>query len=101
MGAAGITLWPMTAISLKLPEVLLREVEEEAAARGVPKSAVIRDCIERTLRKGKRAKRMVSCLDLTADLVGSQAGPPDASTNRRYLDEAILTDRGRGRKNRR
>ena len=91
----------MTAISLKLPETLLRQVEQEAAARGVPKSAVIRDCIERTLRRGKSAKRLVSCLDLAADLVGSQPGSPDASTNRRYLEEAILTDRARGRKNRR
>jgi hypothetical protein len=34
----------MTTFSLKLPEVLLREVEQEAAPRGVAKSAIIRDC---------------------------------------------------------
>jgi len=45
----------MRTVSLKLPEVLLREVEQEAATRGVAKSAIIRDCIERTLRKKEEA----------------------------------------------
>jgi Arc/MetJ-type ribon-helix-helix transcriptional regulator len=90
----------MTTISLKLPETLLQEIKEEAAKRGVPKSAVIRDSLERTLRKGK-AKKKVSCLDLMGDLVGSMPGPPDASTNPRYLVEAIMADHHRGKKNRR
>jgi hypothetical protein len=89
----------MTTVSLKLPEALLREIEQEAATRGVPKSAVIRDSLERTLRKG-RGKKKVSCLDLVRDLVGRFDGPRDASTNPRYLEEAILADH-RGKKNRR
>lgn len=88
----------MTTISLKLPEALLREIELEAATRGVPKSAVIRDSLERTLRKGRKAKKKVSCLDLVRDLVGTFDGPPDASTNPRYLAEAILADHRRGKK---
>ena len=89
----------MTTISLKLPEPLLREIEQEAATRGVSKSAVIRDSLELTLRQGRKAKKKVSCLDLVRDLVGSFDGPPDASTNPRYLKEAILADHRRGKKN--
>jgi hypothetical protein len=79
----------MTTVSLKLPEVLLREVEQEAATRGVAKSAIIRDCIERTLQKTKKPRRQVSCLDLMGDWVESFRGPRELSTNRRYLTEAI------------
>jgi len=92
----------MTTISLKLPEALLREIEQEAATRGVPKSAVIRDCLERTLRKGRKPKKRVSCLDLVRDLVGHFEGPPDLSTNKKYLKEASMADYERQqRKNRR
>jgi len=79
----------MTTISLKLPEMLLRELEQEAATRGVPKSAIIRAYIERALRKGGRPRQKVSCLELMGDLVGSFRGPRDLSTNRRYLLEAV------------
>jgi hypothetical protein len=97
--AAGITFWRMTTVSLKLPEVLLREVEHEAATRGVGKSAIIRDCIERTLRKKKKPGREVSCLELMGDLVGSFRGPRDLSTNRRYLIEALAANARRRPKN--
>lgn len=89
----------MTTVSLKMPEALLREIEQEASTRGVPKSVVIRDSLERTLRQGRRGKKKVSCLDLVRDLVGRFEGRPDASTNPRYLEEAILADHHRGKKN--
>ena len=38
-------------------------------------------------------------LELVGDLVGSQPGARDASVNRRYLEEAVLADHGRARKN--
>lgn len=79
----------MRTVSLKLPEVLLREVEQEAATRGVAKSAIIRDCIERTLRKKRKPKREASCLEIMGELVGSFRGPRDLSINRRYLTDAI------------
>lgn len=88
----------MTTISLKLPEVLLREVANEAEARRVARSAVIRDCIERTLRRGKKTRNSVTCLDLMGDWVGSFSGPRDLSTNRRYLAEAITSRANRSRK---
>ena len=82
----------MKTVSLKLPEVLLWEVEQEAATRGVAKSALIRDCIERSLQKKRKPQREMSCLDLMGDLVGSFSGPQDLSTNRRYLTEAIAAN---------
>jgi hypothetical protein len=89
----------MTTVSLKLPEVLLREIEQEATTRGVARSAIIRDCIERTLRKQRKPKRQASCLDLMGGWVGSFRGPRDLSTNRRYLTEAIAARARRRPKN--
>ena len=79
----------MTTISLKLSEMLLRDLETEARHRGVSKSTLIRETLEARLRRA-RAKNRVTCLDLLADLVGSQPGPADASTNSKHLDEAVL-----------
>ena len=85
-------------MTLKLPGTLLRVVEDEARRRGVAKSALVRECVEVALRR-QRAKRRVTCLDLVSDLVGSQPGPSDASVNRRHLNDAVLADYRRGRKN--
>jgi hypothetical protein len=75
----------------KLPDQLHHELEREAAARGVSKSAVIRDSLERTLRN--KAGKRVSCLDLMRDLVGIFDGPPDLSANKKkYIKEAIMAD---------
>jgi hypothetical protein len=89
----------MTTVSLKLPDLLLQELEQEAASRGLGKSAIIRDCIERTLMKRGKSKRALSCLDLMGDLVGSFRGPRDLSTNRRYLTDAIAANARRRPKN--
>jgi len=87
----------MTTISLKLPAPLLRQLEHEAAARGVSKSAIIRDSLERALARGGKGKKTVSCLDLVGDLVGHFQGPPDLSTNKNYLKLAALADYERQR----
>src|SRR5437868_7978146 len=98
IAVSGITLGCMTSISLKLPDILLREVEAEARRRRLSKSALIRESLETTLRRQRRRKRL-TCLDLAGDLAGKFKGPPDFSTNRKYLEEAILADSYRGRKN--
>ena len=85
-------------MTLKLPEALQHGVEEEARRRGVSKSLLVRECVEAMLRRKQRRKPL-TCLDLVADLVGSQPGPRDASVNRRYLEQALLADHGRTRKN--
>jgi metal-responsive CopG/Arc/MetJ family transcriptional regulator len=88
----------MTTISLKLPDQLLREIEAAAASRGLPKSVIIRESLERTLQAGRRAKRRKSCLDLVQGLVGHFEGPTDLSTNPKYLKDALLTDHEHRRK---
>jgi hypothetical protein len=87
----------MHTISLKFPSQLEHLVEAEAKRRQISKSAVIRACVEEALLKGSDSKRQISCADLMKDLIGSQVGPPDASTDKRYLKEAILKDCQRGR----
>jgi hypothetical protein len=97
-GASGITLVFMTTMTLKVPDLLRRGLEEEARRRGISKSVLVRECVEAALSR-TRGKNPPSCLELVADLVGSQPGPRDASVNTRYLEEAILEDYGRKRKN--
>ena len=84
-------------MTLKLPDALRHGVDEEARRRGVPKSVLVRECVEAMLRRQQKRKQP-SCLDLVADLVGSQPGPRDASVNRRYLEQTLLADHGRARK---
>lgn len=88
----------VATISLKLPKPLLLDLEAEARRRGLPKSVLVRDALEASLRR-KRSRKRTNCLDLIRDLAASQPGPRDASTNARYLREALLTDHSRGRKN--
>ena len=72
---------------MKLPEKLLRELDAAAAGEGVGKSAFIRNCLERALRK--RGSKEVSCLELMGESVGSVKGPRDLSSNRSYLKQAM------------
>jgi len=88
----------MQAISLKFPPDLDQLVEAEAKRRQMSKSAVIRTCVEEVLVKRPKAKRRISCADLAGPLIGSVDGPSDASTNKKYLEEAILGDARRGQK---
>ena len=46
----------MTTMTLKLPETLRHGVDEEARRRGVPKSVVVRECVEAMLRRKERRK---------------------------------------------
>lgn len=79
---------------------MLRELQDVASAEGVSKSAIIRGALQGTLAKKRpKRKRRVSCLDLVRDLVGTQPGPRDASTNPAYLKRAILRNHQRARKN--
>ena len=85
-------------MTLKLSETTRRGVEQEARRRGVAKSVVVRECVEAMLRRQQRQKPL-KCLDLVADLAGSQPGPRDASVNPDHLEEAVLGDYGHSRKN--
>jgi Arc/MetJ-type ribon-helix-helix transcriptional regulator len=75
----------MQTISLKLPDVLLRELESEARLRRVTKSELVRASLEKALTKGREGAG-VSCYDLARDLAGKVKGlPRDLATNPAYL----------------
>jgi hypothetical protein len=76
----------MRTISFKLPEGLLAELEREAKARRVPKSVLVRESLETTLRPRARGRRS-SCFDLAGDLAGSVPGlPRDLAHNPKYME---------------
>lgn len=76
----------MQTISLKLPDDLLTELEREAKSRRIPKSAVVRESLEATLRR-RPSGRARSCFDLARDLAGSVKGlPRDLATNPKHME---------------
>src|SRR5688572_13329144 len=71
----------MNTISLKLPERLLERLEKECRARRTTKSALVRECLEKTL-DARASDGAASCYDLARDLAGSVKGlPRDLATN--------------------
>jgi hypothetical protein len=75
----------MQAISLKLPNDLLAQLSSEAKARGVTKSWLVRESLERALRKSS-PNGAVSCHDLASDLAGAVKGlPKDLADNPKYM----------------
>ena len=76
----------MQPISLKLPDALLAQLDSEAKARRVTKSWLVRECLEKTLRKPSPAGA-VSCYDLARDLAGIVKGlPEDLADNPKYME---------------
>ena len=89
----------MDLVSFKLPAELRRRLAEEARRRRVSQGAVIRESLQTALVDRPAARGELTCADLAGDLVGSfRGGPRDLSTNKRYLDEAILADFYKGRR---
>jgi Arc/MetJ-type ribon-helix-helix transcriptional regulator len=79
-------------LTVRLPETLAVDIEEESRTRRVSKSDVVRERLEFSVRSG-RSRR--APLDPIADLVGSVEGlPADLSAKRK----AILKAGGYGRK---
>ena len=73
-------------ISFKLSAELLAELEREAKAKRVPKSVVVRESLETTLRPRARGRRS-SCFDLAGGLAGSVTGlPRDLAHNSKYME---------------
>lgn len=76
----------MQTISLRLPDDLLVELDHEAKARRVTKSSLVRESLEKALRKRPR-RGVVSCYDLARDLAGTVKGlPADLADNPKYMD---------------
>jgi predicted transcriptional regulator len=76
----------MQTISLKLPDDLLADLEREAKARRVSKSALVRESVEAALRRRSR-RNAASCYDLARDLAGTVKGlPRDLASNPKYME---------------
>jgi predicted transcriptional regulator len=76
----------MQTLSLKLPEDLLADLEREARARRVSKSALVRESLEAALRRRSR-RGASSCYDLARDLAGTVKGlPRDLATNPAHME---------------
>lgn len=74
----------MVPVSLKMPARLAAQVRAAARERGLSKSALIREAIEIYLTSD--APPVPSALDMATDLVGAWEGPPDLSTNPKYME---------------
>jgi hypothetical protein len=88
----------MDTISVKLPAELRQRLAAEAKRRNVTQSTLVRESLEQVLFADTSARGELTCADLAADLVGSVQGPRDLSTNKRYLQEAVLKNHARRRK---
>jgi predicted transcriptional regulator len=76
----------MKTISLKLPDDLLADLEQEAKARRLTKSVLVRQSLESSLRRRPR-RVAASCYDLARDLAGSvRRLPPDLAYNPHYME---------------
>ncbi len=76
----------VTTISLKLPDHLLGVLEKESRARGTTKSALVRECLTKSLG-GHRSSDASTCYDLAHDLAGSLKGlPRDLASNPKHMD---------------
>jgi ribbon-helix-helix CopG family protein len=76
----------MQTISLKLPDDLLAHLNTEAKSRRVTKSSLVRESLEKALRKPSPG-RAASCYDLARDLAGTLKGlPKDLAENPKYME---------------
>ncbi len=82
-----LTLPPMKTLTVRLPDAVVMEIEQESRLRRVSKSDIVR---ERLLRKSRSAAGG-SIRQTIADLIGSVEGlPPTLSRNKKkYLAENI------------
>jgi hypothetical protein len=85
MRAAGITIKDVQTISLKLPDDLLAQLEQEAEARGITKSRLVRESLEKALRQPSTG--VASCYELARDLAGAVKDlPRDLAVNPKYME---------------
>ena len=72
----------MKTLSVKLPTPLASWLSKRSQELGRTQSDLVRQALEDEKRGETRAK---SCAELLADLDGSFKGPPDLSTNPKYM----------------
>jgi len=82
-----------TQISLRLPEPLLKRVDQEARKRRVRRSDLVRQALEAFLN-GEMAAIGGRPYDLIRDLAGSlSGGPPDLGERHREYLRGLIRDR--------
>jgi Arc/MetJ-type ribon-helix-helix transcriptional regulator len=69
----------MKTLTVRLPEPLVADIEAESHGRGISKSDVVRERLERAPRQ----RRHTASLDAIADLIGSVDGLPTDLTTRK------------------
>jgi hypothetical protein len=73
------------SLTVRIADALDRRLVAEARKLGVSKSQMVREALEVYLEMS--ATRIgLSMYDLTRDLAGAFEGPPDLSTNPKYLE---------------
>jgi hypothetical protein len=88
----------MDQVSFRLPSMLRRRLAQEARRRGMPQSRIIREALESALAGTRGAG---TCADLARNLIGSVKGPRDLSTNRHYVEDAIVAAAAGGKRSHR
>ena len=89
-GIARLNAWyyhgVVRTISLKLPDELLAKLTDQAKARRITKSSLIRESLRETLHK-QPSGRTASCYDVAADLAGTLKGlPEDLTDDQKYME---------------
>jgi hypothetical protein len=77
----------MTILTLKIPELLARKLKAAARKRGVTKSALVREAVQRYLQTQLPGEQAPTAFDLVRDQVAVVKGPRDLSSNPEHLRE--------------
>jgi hypothetical protein len=76
----------VVTITCKIPDELNEQLEAEAARAMLPKSALVRDALERSFKRPRQSPGQTA-FDRVKDLCGIiKDGPVDMSTNPKYMD---------------
>jgi predicted DNA-binding protein len=77
----------MTTITCKIPDELNAQLEAEASRKLLPKSALVREALERSFKHRRMASQQTA-FDRVKDLCGIiKDGPKDISTNPKYMND--------------
>ncbi len=76
----------MYNITIKIPQVVKEKLQAYSVNKGVSKSEIVRTALLEYLEK-EDFRFEGSFLDIAGDFAGSEEGPEDLSTNKKYLDD--------------
>lgn len=73
----------MSIVSLKIPERLAAQLEQEAEAKHMSKSGIVREALAMYFASAPAGKQTIRAL--AGDLIGCFEGPGDLSTNKKHM----------------